>query len=210
MSSLGPAHRGYNYQDLVTAYHFASALARKYDVVTVDHKETGADDRFDDISVRSGSRLTRKQIKSSENAGVVFELQDLTTVRRNLEIDSLVRCYRAACSPAADEYRLCATWKEPTDAEFRSLLEPVAAVPTFDGYPTKTYRLRADLIWPEAAAPMWRRLREATDITRQDFHEFAARFIIELECPPASTNPAAPDELERILLALLTDTIGVG
>lgn len=210
LSSLGPAHRGYNYQDLVTAYHLASALARKYDAVTVDHKETGADDRFDDISVRSGSRLTRKQIKSSENAGLAFELRDLTTTRRNLEIDNLVRCYRDAGDHSADEYRLCATWREPTDAEFRSLLEPVAAEPTFNGYPTKTYRLRADLIWPKASPPTWRRLRDATDITRQDFQDFVSRFIIELECPPASTNPAAPDELERLLLDLLTDTIGVG
>jgi hypothetical protein len=210
LSSLGPAHRGYNYQDLVTAYHLASALARKYDAVTVDHKETGADDRFDDISVRSGSQLTRKQIKSSENAGLAFELQDLTTTRRNLEVDNLVRCYRNAGDRAADEYRLCATWREPANAEFRSLLEPVAAEPTFNGYPTKTYRLRADIIWPEASPPMWRRLRDATDITRQDFQDFAARFIIELECPPASTNPAAPDKLEQLLLDLLTDTIGVG
>jgi len=194
----------------VTAYHLTSALAHRYDAVTVDHKETGPDDRFDDISVRSGARLTRKQIKSSQNAELTFELQDLTTTRRNLEIDSLVRCYRDAGEHAADEYRLCATWKEPTDAEFRNLLEPVAAVSTFDGYPTKTFRLRADLIWPDSVVPTWRRLRDATDITRQEFHDFAARFIIELECPPASTNPAAPDELERLLLDLLTDTIGVG
>jgi len=208
--SLGPAHRGYNYQDLVTAYHLASALARKYDAVTVDCKETVADDRFDDISVRSGSRLTRKQIKSSENAGLAFELRDLTTTYRDLEIDSLVRCYRDAGDQAVDEYRLCATWGEPSDAEFASLLEPIAAEPTFEGYSTKTYRLRADLIWPEALPPTWRRLRNATDITRQDFQDFAARFIIELGCPPASTNPAAPDELERLLLDLLADTIGIG
>lgn len=209
MSTLAAAHRGYNQQDVVTAYHLALTLIGKYDAVTVDRKEGGASDPFDDLSTRSGSMLTRRQIKSSENAGLVFELRHLNTVRWNLQIDDLVRCYRDAVEPA-DEYRLCATWKEPTDSEFRQLLEPVAAEHTFDGYSTKTYRLRGDAIWPEGGPPTWRRLRDATDITRQNFLDFAAHFVIELECPHASTNPTAPDDLERLLIDLLTDTIGIG
>jgi hypothetical protein len=193
----------------VTAYHFAAALVYNFDAVTVDRKEHEGD-RFDDLSIHTDSILVRRQIKSSKDAGMCLELRDLTTKRRDLEIDGLIRCYKNAGSRAANEYRLCATWKAPTDREIQALLEPVAAIPTFHGYLTKHYRLSADLIWPDGGAPTWQRLRQAADLTRQDFLDFTARFIIELECPPASTDLTAPDALELLLINLLTDQIGIG
>jgi tetratricopeptide (TPR) repeat protein len=193
----------------VTAYHFAAALVWHFGAVTVDRKEY-ENDRFDDLAVNTDSLLVRRQIKSSKDLGRCFELRDLTTKRRDLEIDSLIQCYKNAGSRAANEYRLCATWKAPTDTEAQTLLEPVAATPTFHGYPTKLYRLRADLIWPTGGAPTWQRLRQADGLTRQYFLDFTARFVIELECPPASTDLTVPDALELLLLNLLTDQIGIG
>jgi hypothetical protein len=57
----------------------------------VDHKEGRGRDPFDDLSIPSDSIFTRRQIKSSENAGLVFALQHLNAVRSNLQIDDLVR-----------------------------------------------------------------------------------------------------------------------
>ena len=208
-TGLGPARGGYNYQDSVTAFHLALSLTGKYGAIGVECKET-QDDRFDDLSIRADSRVVRRQIKSSKKADRPFELQDLTTVRSQLEIDSLIRSYRAVGEQAADEYRLCATWKEPTDPKLRNLLEAITEAPTFDGYQTKLYRLKSDLIWPDGDIPIWGRLREAKDIARKHFLDFAARFVIELECPTSSNNPSTPGELERLLCELLTNTIGIG
>jgi len=96
LSSLGAAHLGYIYQDSVTAYHLALTLTHKYDAVIVDRKMS-EDDRFDDLSVRSGTYLRRCQIKSSRSMEQPLELRFLTTVSgRKLEIDNLVRCFRDA------------------------------------------------------------------------------------------------------------------
>lgn len=209
MGNLGAAHRGYNYQDLVTAYHFALALTQKFESVTVDRKEN-SDDRFDDLTLHKPDSVLRRQIKSSEAADKRLELKHLTTVTSsNLEIDALVRCFKSAGANAAAEYRLCATWKEPVD-ELKDLLEVSNAAPTFSRFPTKLFRLRAEAIWAFGQPPTWRRLEEATDIIRQDFLDFADHFVIELEFPPASTDLNKPDALEVLLLDLLTDSIGIG
>ncbi len=193
----------------MTAYHFALALVQNFDSITVDRKEYD-DDLFDDLTIRSDRGVIRRQLKSSADRGLSFKLEDLTTKRRDLEIDNLIRCYKSAGQHAAVQYRLCTTWLAPTDAKLTNVLEPVAAEPTFLGYGTKLYRLRVEQIWPDGAAPSWRRLKSAIDLTRQDFLDFADRFVIELECPPASTDLTAPAELELLLINLLENSIGIG
>ena len=49
--ALGAAHRGYAYQDLVTAYLLVRALVERFESVVVDRKVVD-DDRFDDIGFR--------------------------------------------------------------------------------------------------------------------------------------------------------------
>lgn len=206
---LGAAHQGYIYQDQATSYFFASSLLERYAGVTVDRKMV-ADDRFDDLAVQHNARHVRRQFKSSDNAGLALDLKDLLTVRRKLRIDDLVRSYKRAGVGAADEYRLCATWLTPADPELLRLLEPVKAELSFPGHPSKTFRFRADLIWPDGGTSLRRPLREASDITRQEFLDFSQRFIIELECPLASCDFSNPGQLESLLLNLLTDSIDIG
>jgi len=206
---LGAAHQGYIYQDQATAYFFVASLLEHFDDVTVDRKAI-VDDRFDDLAIRHNSRHVRRQFKSSDNATLAFELKDLVTVRRKLKIDDLVRCYMLAGAGSADEYRLCATWRTPTDPEALRILEPINAEPSFQGHPSKTFRLRAELVWPDGGSPPWRATADATPITREEFLEFAQRFVIELECPLASRDFSKPGQLELLILNLLTDSIGIG
>ncbi len=49
--NLGSAHRGYIYQDVVTAYFMALCLANQSGTLTVDRKFFD-EDRFDDLSIR--------------------------------------------------------------------------------------------------------------------------------------------------------------
>jgi hypothetical protein len=214
---LSPAHQGYQYQDLVTAYFLARSIVEQFDEVTVDRKRYEGD-RFDDIEIRADSGLIRRQFKYSNDAERTFEREDLTTTRKELRIDQLVQCYVSAGTSKANEHRLCTTWSAPTDPAFKALLEDVSVESSFPEHPTKLYRLRGDLIWPDGGAFSWqprqrKRQKPASQpvsISRQDFLEFAEHFVIELECPSISGDLTNPGVLEGLLLHLLTENIGVG
>jgi hypothetical protein len=208
-TSLSPAHKGYDYQDQATSFFLARSLIDRFDEIVVDRKVV-EDDRFDDLSVRQNAKEIRRQFKSSDNPTRLFALTDLVTTKTRSRIDDLVRSFKRASANAAAEYRLCATWLTATDPELIKLLEPIATALSFPGHPTKTFRLRADLIWPVTSAPIWKPLRDASDLQRQDFIDFAERFIIELECPTASRDFFKPGVLEFLILELLTDSIGIG
>lgn len=206
---LAAAHRGYIYQDLATAYFFAIGLVDRFVTMTVDRKVYPGD-RFDDLTVRKTVGVVRRQFKSSENDARCLEIKDFTTDRTSLRIDYLVRSYKKTSTSAVEEYRLCATWARPTDPNLLMLLEEVSGQVSFTDHPSRLYRLRPDLIWPEGGSPVWKPLREAGDISRQDFVDFAAHFIIELECPQASSDLTNPGPLERLLFRVLSESIGVG
>lgn len=75
MGSLSAAHRGYAYQDLVTAYLLVRALVYQHEAVIVDRK-TVEDDRFDDLEVTANGTRTRRQLKSRVNPDLALSLQD--------------------------------------------------------------------------------------------------------------------------------------
>lgn len=153
---LGLAHRGYQYQDPVTAYFFALALVHSYDSITVDRKRF-EDDRFDDLAVYSDSGHVLQQVKFGVQPIRPFEIKDLSTNQKDLRIDTLVRTYKSDGNDAADEYRLCATWTSPDDPILIGMLEPITAEPSFERHSTKHYRLRTDIIWPpNGGVPMHR------------------------------------------------------
>ena len=61
--NLKPAHAGYRYQDIITAYFFVLGIIDKFDSVTVDKKQLD-DDRFDDLQIiKKDGFKTRIQIK---------------------------------------------------------------------------------------------------------------------------------------------------
>lgn len=206
---LSSAHRGYQYQDLVTAYFLAQSIVYEFEEVTVDRKRYEGD-RFDDLEVRVNSRVVRRQFKYGDSVDRTLELEDLTTDRKDLRIDKLVKCYKDAGVEKADEYRLCTTWSPSTNPAFIAFLEPVPTVPSFLGYSTSCYKLRGNLIWPESGFFEWQPRRQPIAISRNDFFEFAEHFLIELNYPPLSGDLTNPGTLERLLLNLLTSGIGVG
>ena len=152
--SLKPAHQGYRYQDIATAYFLVRAVVEDCDRVTVDRKQV-EDDRIDDLEVDCRGRLIRRQFKSSVNPARQLASTDFFAERSTLRIDRLVLTHTRADSDVA-EYRLCATWQPPShDHELRTFLIGVQAEPTFIGTNPALYRLRADQIWPEGAQPVW-------------------------------------------------------
>jgi hypothetical protein len=208
-AGLGAAHAGYFYQDLATAYFFAEGLVRQVESVTVDLKEYEGD-MFDDLTIRDGSRVVRRQFKYREHVDRKLQAKDFTTQISRLRIDDVVRCYKRAGDSPADEYRICTRWAKPEDTDFADLLAPCDAAPSFDGYQSRLFCLRADLIWPSNGEPIWGPLRNSRDFSRADFLTFAERLVIELECPGMSQDPFDPGPLEDMLLHVLKERIGVG
>ncbi|EDR6110629.1 hypothetical protein AU257_003022, partial [Salmonella enterica subsp. enterica serovar Anatum] len=145
-SPLSAAHRGYVYQDLVTAYLFICCLVRRDEKITVDRK-TVEDDRFDDIEVIVNGHKLRRQLKSSENITRPLTFDDFDKKNSSLRFDRLVNTFLSSEEDTAtEEYRLCATWQYPdSDDPVVELLIPAnSAAGTFDGYSTELYYLDPD------------------------------------------------------------------
>src|SRR5438128_931239 len=110
--NLQPAHRGYRYQDIATAYVLVRSLIERFDRVLVDRKQV-ADDRIDDLEIAARGVVVRRQFKSSEDPNRPIGSADFTGADSTLRIDRLVLTYVRAGESPAHEYRLCATWQPP-------------------------------------------------------------------------------------------------
>ena len=204
--NLQPAHRGYRYQDIATAYMLVRGVIERYDEVIVDRKEVD-DDRIDDLEVRAAGLRVRRQFKSSQDATRPLADGDFTGSASNLRIDRLVLTYARAGTTPADEYRLCATWTPPIAGDsLTNLLEPVTAAPTIEGWPASYFRLRGNAIWPAGGAPIWAALAPyaapGAEFGRAELLGFCDRFVIELGLPIASTELTAAGPLERALVEI--------
>lgn len=213
-ASLQPAHRGYRYQDIATAYVLIRGLAERYDEIIVDRKLV-EDDRIDDLEVRAGGRRIRRQFKSSEDATRPLAERDFTALRSSLRIDRLVLSYVREGGTPADEYRLCTTWASPApDDQLAKLLVPVTATPTLANWQSSYFQLSGEAIWPADGAPIWSPLTAyatpGAEFSRPELLAFCERFVIELGLPIASTELAAPGPLERALIEELAARIGIG
>lgn len=190
--NLQPAHRGYRYQDIATAYVLVRSLVERFDRVVVDRKQV-ADDRIDDLEITAHGVTVRRQFKSSEDPNRPIASTDFTDADSTLRVDRLVLTYVRAGDAPADEYRLCATWQPPAlNDDLANLLEPIDATPTIEHWPSKHFRLRGERLWPVDAPPLWRPLVAHTaadaEFGRDDLLEFCRRFVIELSLPIASRD----------------------
>lgn len=206
MPTLGPAHKGYLYQDIASAYFLGRSLVEPVRATTVDWK-FHVSDRFDDLLVlQSDGRRVRRQFKHSTLA-IVFERSHLNSDRSDLKLDQLIRSWRLDPSRMrAQEYRVCVTWRVPTDANDLALLVPVTEAGSFGGA-SRSYRLAVDTIWPKKRQPLLGCLRGTS---RRDFVAFAKLLVLELECPTASLDLEHPGPMERLLVNLLGNRVGFG
>ena len=212
--SLSAAHRGYAYQDLVTAYLLVRALVYQHEAVIVDRK-TVEDDRFDDLEVTANGTRIRRQLKSSVNPDLALSLQDFVGRGSSLRFDRLVQTFINAGIDAADEYRLCATWRAPIDTDdLFTLFEIADDLGTFAGFATRRYRIDAARLWPNAESPKLSVLLPSEQapepLTREQVIHFCERFVIELALPSATLDLDSPGPLEQLLLGLLIKNVGIG
>lgn len=207
--NLMAAHRGYIYQDVVTAYFMALCLANQSGILTVD-KKLFPGDRFDDLGIHDSRGYIRRQFKKSEDPNRPLRRADLTQDTYGLRLNYLVRTVKQAGENSADEYRLCVPWIVPTADDIAPYLEEVEASSSFEGYRTRIFKLRVSDLWPEDKDAIWSPLKKPDGFTRTDFINFSQRFYIELQCPQASLDFRKPHQLEKLIIELLINRIGVG
>lgn len=211
---LSSAHKGYEYQDVATAYLLAEALAVQQGEFEID-KKISTRDRFDDLTIQTNKKVVRRQFKYSKSANRCLQESDFTTEKSDLKVTDLVNSYLVARELGSIDCRLCATWRAPIDS-LSGVVNPVTAPATFPPrindphfQDPKHFRLNGKRIWPEGSDPIWDCLQKS-DIQRTEFLEFCDHFLIELECPRFSGDFRSPGPIEGRILDVLGDSVGVG
>lgn len=201
--SLGPAHRGYFYQDIASAYALAKGLLKPFREALLDQKLFEGD-IFDDLSLQSSAEGARVQFKSGHNEPL--EEKDLAGVGLDARIDRLVSS-AAQSPPEYTQFRLCVSRTAPAEAWWSKLLLPSGRGQFFSDSASVVFELDAAALWPANGKPLWSALEA---VKRDEFITFASRFLLELSCPRASLDLGNPGPLENLLLKTLEEDVGVG
>jgi hypothetical protein len=227
MRSLGPAARGYEYQDLYSACALVDLILSVLDKVVVDHKLT-PDDRFDDLTtIASGSGRNRAQIKHTvEDRPLPASV--FTTDERSLRLDRLVASARAdRNSPGADaaetNYRVILPDGPPTEAVLTAVMrraEPDPG-PLIPGTMSRRFRFDAEALWEGVHQPARGRRKAGNafgflhgnddeDRDRADLEWLCEHLVVEVGAAAMSGDLLQPGPLERVLLHRVADEVGAG
>lgn len=219
MPGLTPAHRGYEYQDLMTACRLVDVALGEKQTVLVDEKLfTG--DRFDDLTTSDPSGRERTQFKHTDADGRALTLATFTGDRRDLRLDKLVLAAAAdkagpGAGSAEATYRIVLRDARPTDKRLTAVLHAADPDPgPFQaGMATSRLRFDAESLWEVAGRvgdPL-AFLREGDDsVTRDDLEWFCERAVVEVEAPRASWDLTEPGPAEALLLERLRAEVGAG
>lgn len=210
---LSPAHKGYEYQDLLSVYYILeNILKNKETNFRFDHKEH-PHDKFDDLIIKNSDGYFKYQIKfSSIYPRKILEKKDLSAKSSyNLAIDELFQSWFLHPDKKNIELRLCLAWNEPID-ELTEILKGESGNFTFSNFVTQQYKIDINKLWPQNRQPIisWRRFSiKSRNIKREDFKLFCEKLNIETNFPNSSHDISNPDNLEMIVLEQ-AEKIGIG
>ncbi len=215
--SLKSAHIGYAYQDLLTSYFILKEIldGNKDSLFSIDKKHT-SNDRFDDLVIKNGSKIQRKQIKYSDETNSKELAKDDLSNDSNykLAIYKLYETWKSLNSSNC-EFRLCLAWDEPTEENIKTVLNPISnSFSSFSTFSTKLYKINLDNLWEENPEKFnrWNSLKkyvEENDVNRDDFKQFCDELIVELKFPKANIDFNIPSDLEKILIQQ-AQKLGIG
>lgn len=209
--SLAHAHKGYEYQDLFTAYHILNVLlANENATFLLDKKET-RNDKFDDLTIITEKSVIKRQIKYSEDKKL--KKADLSTANYDLALDTLFQSWKEMPKDIKKDIILCLAWEYIEDAELDFLIE-IDSADLYQDSGTRVFTINLDSIWPlnNDPIPSWKRLKREVlekNINRDEFAEFIEALKIEVNLPKSSINLNEPGQLERLVLRNLK-LFGVG
>ncbi|MBR4789688.1 MAG: AAA family ATPase [Treponema sp.] len=212
---LDAAHKGYMYQDILSAYFVAHEIRQgNLDSTFIfDKKKTpqSVPDKFDDITVYRKNEAFYFQVKYSDSENEHrLEKSDFSTVaKHDLAIWNLFETWKNLESEKSKFYVLL-SWKSPIDSdkicdviEIDNDIKPI--------FPNAIcYRFNIDKIWPVATGVIssWKTLKsEARNIDRNEFKKFLDSLSIHLNLPKLSYS--LTDGLEKELCDEIKN-IGIG
>lgn len=193
---LDAAHRGYMYQDILSAYFVAHEIAQgNLDSKFIfDKKKTPQDvpDKFDDITIYRKNETSFYQVKYSDSENEhSLEKEDFSTVaKHDLALWNLFASWKELESDNSKFYVLL-SWKPPLDSDkICDVIEIDTAIkPIFPN--AICYRFNIDKLWPEATGVIssWKSLKsESQSIDRNEFKRFLASLSIQLNLPKLSSS----------------------
>lgn len=204
------AHKGYEYQDLFSAFHIVNMLLSDDNATfKIDKKET-ANDKFDDLTIITVNSIMKRQIKYSENK--VLEKADLSSEKYDLALDTLFKSWKELPRNKNIDIRLCLAWEFLEDSQELDFLTELDVKNYYQSEDVKVLKIDLESIWPSGGSPIssWRRLRnKASEINRVEFAKFIDDLTIEVNLPKASADFGNPGRLESLLVSNLK-LFGVG
>lgn len=221
-NQLAAAHRGYQYQDLVTALGLVDVVLGRFLTPTVDRK-LFEQDIFDDLTTTTVSGVRhRLQIKHTSGAATPLELTNFSTKRRGTRIDHIVAAIidDNETFPALSDqtvFRLVFTDLAPVESPLRELLQPAPCVDDSNGLwlPTVTFKFDVDALFGlrgtsydkgALADALSRLYAMPLDKVKSAF----AQLLVETSSPGYSGDLSAPGPAEELLLKRVRDEIGAG
>lgn len=207
MASLRPAHRGYQYQDIVAACLVADSVGRGATSIVAD-QQNYATDKFDDVRIEFPASSKRFQVKWKDNPTAQTLVDDLRLGRQRLGIDELIQS--AIDAPPNSELRVLTTQRVPSPTDPAGLLKPKQLSGTFANVPTEIVGLDFDVLWPDGGQPIWDRLENVAGHGQNVISDACRRIVFECASPRMSGDINAPGRIEKHLFAILRDRIGIG
>lgn len=198
---LNSAHKGYEYQDLLSAYFVASYIAQnKLDVEFQFDAKDFDGDKFDDLKIFDGEKVYYRQIKHSETHSI--EKNDFSAPNaHDLYLGDLFNSWLKQ-KDKTTEFRLCLAWNEPENSDGLSrILVPFESIQNyFSG--TKCYKIDCDSLWPEnqEIPKTWVKLKKDSEkIDRKLFKFFLDSLVIEIKYPSMNDlNFLLMEQVEKI------------
>jgi hypothetical protein len=220
-TSLAHAHRGYQYQDLISAIALVDVLLQR-NVDTVIDRKLFPGDLFDDLTISAASGRQRLQLKHSSDPAAELKLATFSGNSRGVRLDLVISALlkeRAAFPQGAETtlYRLVFTEKLPGSGDLSDLLHPVSlsidspplglgnTLRHFD--PTQLWQLRAK---GSAGGDLAGVLFDFTSLTQDDLQWACDHLIVETSALRFSGNLHAPGPAEEFLLNRVRDEVGAG
>jgi nucleoside-triphosphatase THEP1 len=207
---LESAHKGYEYQDLLTTYFIVSEMLNNSKATFIIDRKENEDDKFDDLTIRTDNLIMKRQVKYSENK--VLEKSDLSSNSYDIALDNLYQSWKSVISGQKVEIRLCLAWDTPNDEDILQVLIDSSIEDEYGTGKVKYYKVDINKIWEEGKAPdkSWRRLKgKSVNIDRKEFASFLENLIIEVNLPKASLDVNNPGDLENLVISKLED-FGIG
>ena len=192
--ALNAAHKGYIYQDILSAYLVAHEIAdgNLDSTFVFDKKKTSQNipDKFDDITVYRKNEILYFQVKYSDSENEhSLEKEDFSTgARYDLALWNLFKTWKNLKSKNSRFYVLLA-WQPPLDSDkINDVIEKDEIIkPIFPN--AICYKFNVDKLWLSESGVItsWRALKsEVSEIDRSEFKKFLDSLSIQLNLPKLS------------------------